>query len=98
MRLSFDDAESFKEAVESLRFNTNPSSNPNASQRFGNITSMPLEDSERNEDNIISSDLMIVLPVGSSSGIQEIRGSGDPSIFDNPQSNPELEITSANEM
>ena len=101
MRLSFDDEESFKGAVESLRFN-NPSSDPNVRQQLGSITSMPLEDSQRNEDNIISSDLVTVRPgrVGSSSGpgIQEIRGSGDPSFFDNPPSNPELEITSANEM
>ena len=76
LRLSFDDAESFKEAVESLRFN-NPSSNPNASQRFGSITSMPLEDSERNEDNTFPSDPISLRQVGSSSSIQESRGSGD---------------------
>ena len=54
MKLSFDNEESFKEAVESLRFN-NPSSDPNASQQMGSISSMPLEDSEWNEDKIIQS-------------------------------------------
>ena len=48
--LSFDDDESFKGAVESLRFNNSPS-DPNASQQIGSSgSSMPLEDSERNED------------------------------------------------
>ena len=51
--LSFDDDESFKGAVESLRFNNSPS-DPNASQQIGSSgSSMPLEDSERNEDYII---------------------------------------------
>ena len=55
MKLSFDDEESFKEAVESLRFN-NPASDPNAHQRMGSSGSMPVQDSEtrRNEDNIIN--------------------------------------------
>jgi hypothetical protein len=46
MRLSFDDKESFKEAVESLRFN-NPPSDPNTDQQVGSTSSMPPE--ERNE-------------------------------------------------
>ena len=55
MRLSFDDEESFKEAIESLRFN---SSDPNTRQQMGSSNSMPLEDTERNEDrdNIAPSD------------------------------------------
>ena len=48
MKLSFDDEESFKKSVGSLKFN-NPPSNPDSLQSSG---SMPLE--ERNEDpNII---------------------------------------------
>ena len=47
MRSSFDDEESFKEAVESLRFNN---SDPNTRQQMGSNNSMPLEDSEMNED------------------------------------------------
>jgi hypothetical protein len=52
MRLSFDDEESFKEVVGSLRFNNNnPSSDPNsvalAPQEVGS-SSMPVQ--ERNED------------------------------------------------
>ena len=47
MRMSFDDEESFKEAVESLRFN---SSDPNTRQQMGSSNSMPLNDSEWNED------------------------------------------------
>ena len=45
MRLSFDDEESFKEAIESLRFN----SDPNTRQQMGSNNSMPLEDTERND-------------------------------------------------
>ena len=55
MRLSFDDEESFKEAVESLCFNHSPSDS-NAHQQIGSTGSMPLEDSERNEDSITPSD------------------------------------------
>ena len=47
MRMSFDDEESFKEAVESLRFN---SSDPSTRQQMGSSNSMPLNDSEWNED------------------------------------------------
>ena len=57
MRLSFDDEESFKEAVESLHFNI-PPSYPNSQQQMesSNIDpDMPFEDSERNEDNITPS-------------------------------------------
>ena len=46
MNLSFDDEESFKEAVGSLRFN-NPPSDPNTLQQMG---SMVPQDSERDED------------------------------------------------
>ena len=46
MRLSFDDKESFKEAVGSLCFN-----NQNTLQQVGgSSSSMPPQDSERNED------------------------------------------------
>ena len=40
MRLSFDDEDSFKETVESLRFN-NPPIDPNARQQMGSISSVP---------------------------------------------------------
>ena len=81
MKLSFDDEESFKEAVESLRFN-NPASDPNAEQQMGSRNSVPaepLEDSEGNGDNIIPIDPITVRRVGSSSSlsIQETRRSGD---------------------
>ena len=97
MKLSFDDEESFKEAVESLRFE-NPSSDPNARrQQLGSSNSMPLEDSERNEDYIIPSDPITLRRVGSSSSlsIQEIRrtrsGASDIQVcFNNPPSNPEF--------
>ena len=46
MKLSFDDEESFKEAIESLRFN---SSDPNTRQQMGSNNSMPLDDTERND-------------------------------------------------
>ena len=88
MRLSFDDEESFKEAIESLCFN-NPSSDPNTQQQMGsNNTSMALENAERNEDNNTPSDPITTLRrvgSGSSLSIQEIRRSGDIQVsFDNP--------------
>ena len=94
MRLSFDDEESFKEAIESLRFNT---SDPNARQQIGSSNSMPLEDAERNEDRI-GNDIAPSHPiplrrVGSSSSlsIHEIRRSADiPVRFNNPPRNPEF--------
>ena len=100
MRASFDDEGSFKEAIESLRFN---SSDPNTRQQMGsnnNLNSMPLEDTERNEDrdNIAPSDPIPLRRVGSSSSlsIQEIRRSTDiPVNFHNPPSNPEFIGTSA---
>ena len=75
MRLSFDDEESFKEAVSSLHFN-NPPSNPASLQRVGSSSnSMLPQEPERNEDSNIgfdnpSSDPNIILevqrvPVGS---------------------------------
>ena len=80
MRMSFDDEESFKEVVGSLHFN-NPSSDTNVQQQMGSSSSMPLEDTERNdsEGNIIPSDPITLRRVGSSSslGIKEIRRSGD---------------------
>ena len=80
MKLSFDDNESFKEAVESLRFN-NPSSDPNASLQIESSISMPLDFDERNEDNNSPSESITVRRVGSSSSIQDIRRSGDSSFF-----------------
>ena len=80
MRLSFDDGESFKETVESLRFN-DPSSDPNSQQQSGssNSLSMPLQESEWNEDNITPNDLTTLRRVGSGSSlsIRETRRSGD---------------------
>ena len=100
MKMSFDDEESFKEAIESLRFN---SSDPNKRQQLGSSSSIPLEDSERNEDNISitlsASDPITLRRVGSGSNlsIQEIRRSGEIHVFfDNPPSNPEYTGTSAN--
>ena len=66
MRLSFDNEESFKEAVESLRFNSNPSNDPNARHQLESSSGMSLEDSESNEDNIIPSDPITLRRVGSS--------------------------------
>ena len=81
MRMSFDDEESFKEAVGSLHFNNNPSSDTNAEQQMGSSSSMPLEDTERNdlEGIIIPSDPITLRRVGSSNSlsIKEIRRSGD---------------------
>ena len=94
MKMSFDNEESFKEVVESLRFN---SSDPNTRQQLGSSNSMPLE---RNEDreNITPSDPITLRRVGSKSSlsIQEIGRSGDVQVFfNNPPSNPEFTGTSA---
>ena len=103
MRLSFEDEESFKEAVESLRFN-NPLSDPNAQQQMGSRNSMPLEDSKRNDDNITPSDPITTLQrVGSRSSlsIQATQRNGDVQVsFNNPPSDPEYTgaVTSANGM
>ena len=89
MRLSFDDDESFKETIESLRFN-HPASNPD--EQMGSSNSIPLEGCEGNEDNIFPSDLITLRRVGSSSSlcIQETRrGDSDIQVsFNNPTSNP----------
>ena len=96
MRMSFNDKESFKEAVEShLRFN-------NARQQIGSSNSIGLEYSEfeRNRGDIIPSDPITLRRVGSTSslshGIQETRRSGI--VFNNPgpPSNPEFTDSSAN--
>ena len=76
--LSFDDEDSFKEAIESLRFNDNLPSDPNTLQQMGrSLSSMPLQDSEWNEDDITPSDPNILRRVESSSSIQAIRRCGD---------------------
>ena len=70
MKLSFDDEQSFKEAVESLRF-SDPPSDPNVQQQVGSSNSMPLQDSERNEDldNITTNDPITLRRVGSRSSL-----------------------------
>jgi hypothetical protein len=73
MRLSFDDEDSLKEAIESrLRFN-NPPSVTNTCQQIG--SNMPLHDSEGKEDNIIPSGQNTLWRVGSSSSVKETRRS-----------------------
>ena len=74
MRSSFDDEDSFKEAVESIRFNNPPSDmDLLALQRVGSSSSLPLQ--ERNEDICCSNPqsdpnttTIQQLGVGSSSG------------------------------
>ena len=72
MKLSFDDEESFKGAVESLHFN-NPPSDPNVSQQ---TRSMVPQDAERNEDVCLNdppSGSNILHRVESSSSIQVVE-------------------------
>ena len=101
MGLSFDDEESFKETLESLRFN-DPPSDQNASQKMGSSSSMPLQDSERNGDNIYPSDSNIpwLRRVESSSSIiKEILRSRDIQVcYNNPHASNDPEFTSANAM
>ena len=52
MRLSYDDEESFKESVRSLRFN-NPPSDPDSRQEVGSSSSMPREEGNEDDPNII---------------------------------------------
>ena len=81
MRLSFNDEESFKEAVGSLKFN-NPPSNPDSLQGVGSSSSMPPQDRNDSEDIRFDnppSDPSIILevrrvPVGSSSSPSQERG------------------------
>ena len=70
MKLSFDDEGSLKEVVGSLCFNTSPPSDPNTTQRTGNM--LP-QDSGWNESigfNDPPGDPNILHRVGSSSSIQ----------------------------
>ena len=82
MKLSFDDEESFKETVENMRF-SNPPSDPNAHQQIGSISSMPLENSERNEENIIPSDPISLrrVPLGCSGSLSVQEEWGYSSLF-----------------
>jgi hypothetical protein len=78
MRLSFDDEESFKEAVESLRFN-NPPSDPNsvalALQEVGSNSSMVPQ--ERNEDIYFNNSPSDPNSLGQVSGTQNQERSED---------------------
>ena len=97
MRLSFDDEESFKETLESLHFNNLPS-DQNSQQQIGSSNSIPLQESERNAESIVPNIPVTLRRVGSSNSlsIQETRRCGNIQVcFDNPPSNPGLEITSA---
>ena len=52
MKLSYDDEESLKESVESLRFN-NPPSDPDSHQGVGSSSSMPPDEGNEDDPNII---------------------------------------------
>ena len=52
MRLSFDDEESFKESVGSLKFN-NPPSDSDSLQGVGSSSSMPPKGGNEDDPNII---------------------------------------------
>ena len=52
MKLSYDDEESLKETVESLHFN-NPPSDPDSHQGVGGSSSMPPEEGNEDDPNII---------------------------------------------
>ena len=53
MKLSFDDKESFKEAIGSLRFN-NPPSDPNTFQPVGSSSSVATQERPGSEDIFIN--------------------------------------------
>ena len=79
MSLSFDDKESFKEAVGSLQFN-NPPSDPDSLQGVGSSSSMPPDESNHEDIGLNNppSDPNIILEVwrvavGSSNGTGQER-------------------------
>ena len=91
MRSSFDDEESFKGVVESLRFNrSDPNLNAQQQIGLGSSNSMPLQECEsenlRNEGNSITSNDPITLRRVGSSSIQETRRtrSGDVEVYGSP--------------
>ena len=52
MGLSYDDEDSLKESLESLNFN-NPPSDPDSHQGVGSSSSMPREEGNEDDPNII---------------------------------------------
>ena len=68
MGLSYDDEESLKESVESLNFN-NPPSDSDSYQGVGSTSSMPVEEGNKDDPNIILEVPRVA--EGSSSGGQE---------------------------
>ena len=70
MKLSFDDEESFKEAIGSLCFN-NPPSDSDSIQGVGSSSSVPPQERNEDFDNPPSDPNIIIevrrVPVGSSS-------------------------------
>ena len=83
MKLSFDDEESFKGSVGSLRFN-NPQSSPNTVREMESSDSMFPGDSERNRDQ----DIYFNNPTSDSN---TLRGMGSSSMLspDSPQERSE---------
>ena len=79
MKLSFDDEESFKEAVESLRFN-NPPSDPDTRQiGVESNSSMPLQDQDQERNEVI--DICFNSPT---SGPNTLRRMGSSSSMPSP--------------
>ena len=67
MRLSFDDGESLKESVGSLHF-TNPPSDSDSHQGVGSSSSMPPEEGNEDDPNIILQVEVQRVAEGSSTG------------------------------
>ena len=68
MKLSYDDEESLKESLESLNFN-NTASDPDSHQGMGSSSSLPREEGNEDDPNIILEVPRVA--EGSSSGGQE---------------------------
>ena len=77
MGLSYDDEESLKESVESLRFN--PPSDPDSLQGVGSSDSMPAEEGNEDDPNIILEVPRVA--EGSSSGQERNHDEDDPNII-----------------
>ena len=78
MGLSYDDEDSLRESVESLNFN-NPPSDPDSLQGVGSSSSMPAEEGNEDDPNIILEVPRVA--EGSSSGQERNHDEDDPNII-----------------
>ena len=78
MKLSYDDEESLKESLESLKFD-NPASDPDSHQGVGSSSSLPREEGNEDDPNIILEVPRVA--EGSSGGQERNHDEDDPNII-----------------